>query len=54
MPDQPYLPALSDDDLRETLDLMATAVASMSVRRDNQAEVSPRLSRYTCPTGSTI
>ncbi|MGX0978420.1 hypothetical protein ACSSVY_004160 [Roseovarius sp. MBR-51] len=26
MPDQPDLPALSDDNLRETLDLMATAV----------------------------
>jgi|TARA_R110000744_G_scaffold377735_1_gene493058 hypothetical protein len=32
MPDQPDLPALSYDDLRETLDLMATAVASMSDR----------------------
>lgn len=32
--DQPDLPALSDDDLRETLDLMATAVASMSNRID--------------------
>lgn len=35
MPDQPDLPALSDDDLRETLDLMATAVASMSDRIDD-------------------
>lgn len=33
-PDQPEFPALSDDELRETLDLMATAVASMSNRID--------------------
>ncbi|WP_299616772.1 hypothetical protein [uncultured Tateyamaria sp.] len=32
--DQPDFPALSDDELRETLDLMATAVASMSDRID--------------------
>ena len=32
--DQPEFPALSDDELRETLDLMATAVASMSDRID--------------------
>ena len=34
-PDQPDLPALSDDELRETLDLMATAIASMSNRIDD-------------------
>ncbi|PYC46308.1 hypothetical protein DI396_16040 [Litorivita pollutaquae] len=33
-PDQPEFPALSDAELRETLDLMATAVASMSNRID--------------------
>lgn len=32
--DQPDFPALSDAELRETLDLMATAVASMSDRID--------------------
>ena len=32
--DQPEFPALSDAELRETLDLMATAVASMSDRID--------------------
>ena len=42
MPDQPDLPALSDDDLRETLDLMATAVASMSDRIDDLTAVAPR------------
>tara|TARA_R110002110_G_scaffold362782_1_gene572669 strand:- start:11650 stop:12213 length:564 start_codon:yes stop_codon:yes gene_type:complete len=38
-PDQPAFPALSDDDLRETLDLMATAVASMSNRIDGLTKV---------------
>lgn len=33
-PDQPEFPTLSDAELRETLDLMATAVASMSDRID--------------------
>lgn len=33
-PNQPEFPALSDAELRETLDLMATAVASMSDRID--------------------
>ena len=37
--DQPDLPALSDDELRETLDLMATAVASMSNRIDGLTKV---------------
>ena len=37
--DQPDLPALSDDELRETLDLMATAVASMSNRIDGLTRV---------------
>jgi hypothetical protein len=38
-PDQPEFPALSDDELRETLDLMATAVASMSNRIDGLTTV---------------
>lgn len=33
-PNQPEFPTLSDDELRETLDLMATAVVSMSDRID--------------------
>jgi hypothetical protein len=37
--DQLDLPALSDDELRETLDLMATAVASMSNRIDGLTTV---------------
>ncbi len=36
---QPDFPALSDDELRETLDLMATAVASMSNRIDGLTTV---------------
>ena len=39
-PDQPEFPALSDAELRETLDLMATAVASMSGRIDALTRVS--------------
>ena len=42
MPDQPDLPALSDDDLRETLDLMATTVASMSDRIDDLTAVADK------------
>ena len=42
MPDQPDLPALSEDDLRETLDLMATAVASMSDRIDDLTAVADK------------
>lgn len=38
--DQPEFPALSDAELRETLDLMATAVASMSDRIDALTRVS--------------
>jgi hypothetical protein len=56
MPDQPDLPALSDDDLRETLDLMATAVASMSDRIDDLTVVADKqikvaTSRRTRPSG---
>jgi|TARA_R110001599_G_scaffold82062_3_gene221157 hypothetical protein len=41
-PDQPEFPALSDAELRETLDLMATAVASMSNRIDGLTKVANR------------
>ena len=40
--DQPDLPALSDDELRETLDLMATAIASMSNRIDDLTTVADK------------
>ena len=42
MTDQPDLPALSDDELRETLDLMATAIASMSNRIDDLTTVADK------------
>src|SRR6056297_541679 len=42
MPDQPDFATLSDDDLRETLDLIATAVASMSDRIDNLTAVTDK------------
>ena len=41
-PDQPEFPALSDAELRETLDLMATAVASMSNRIDGLTKAANR------------
>ncbi|WP_299616831.1 hypothetical protein [uncultured Tateyamaria sp.] len=41
-PDQPEFPALSDKELRETLDLMATAVASMSNRIDELQTVAKK------------
>mgnify|MGYP001233222247 CR=1 FL=1 len=41
-PDQPGSPTLSDNDLRETLDLMATAVASMSDRIDDLTVVADK------------
>ena len=41
-PDQPEFPALSDAELRETLDLMATAVASMSNRIDELQTVAKK------------
>ena len=41
-PDQLGLPALSDDELRETLDLMATAIASMSNRIDDLTTVADK------------
>lgn len=41
-PDQPEFPALSDKELRETVDLMATAVASMSNRIDGLTKAANR------------
>ena len=41
-PDQPKFPALSDAELRETVDLMATAVASMSNRIDGLTKAANR------------
>lgn len=41
-PDQTGLLALSDDELRETLDLMATAIASMSNRIDDLTTVADK------------
>ena len=41
-PEQPGLSALSDDELRETLDLMATAIASMSNRIDDLTTVADK------------
>lgn len=46
-PDQPGLPALSDDELRETLDLMATAIASMSNRIDDLTTVADKQIKVT-------
>ena len=46
MSDTPVSPApLSDDDLRETLDLLATAVASISDRVDDQTRVLDRVNK---------
>ena len=46
MSDTPAFPApLSDDDLRETLDLLATAVASISDRVDDQTRVLDRVNK---------
>ena len=43
MTDQPPAPALSDDELRETLDLLSTVLASVSDRVDNQTITMDRL-----------
>lgn len=46
MPDPSTSPApLSDDDLRETMDLLATAVASISDRVDDQTRVLDRVNK---------
>lgn len=45
MSDPSASPALSDDELRETLDLMATAVASISDRVDDQTKILDRVNK---------
>ena len=45
MSEQLEFPALSDDELRETLDLMATAVASISDRVDDQTKILDRVNK---------
>ena len=46
MSDTPASPTpLSDDDLRETLDLLATAIASISDRVDDQTRVLDRVNK---------
>lgn len=50
MPDQPDLPSLSDDDLRETLDLLSTVVASVSDRIDSQTRAIDRLTKTAAET----
>ena len=50
MPDQPDLPALSDDYLRETLDLLSTVVASVSDRIDSQTHAIDRLTKTAAET----
>ena len=45
MSDQPEFPTLSDDELRETLDLLATAVASISDRVDDQTRILDRVNK---------
>jgi hypothetical protein len=38
-PDQPALPTLSDDELRDSLELFATGLASLSERIDEQSKM---------------
>lgn len=45
MPDQPDLPALSDDELRETLELLSTVLASVSDRVDDQTKALDRINK---------
>jgi uncharacterized membrane protein len=45
MSEQLEFPALSDDELRETLDLLATAVASISDRVDDQTRMLDRVNK---------
>lgn len=45
MPDQYAAPALSDTDLRETLDLLSTVVASVSDRMDSQTQAIDRMAK---------
>lgn len=50
MPDQSAAPALSDADLRETLDLLSTVVASVSDRMDSQTQAIDRLTKTAAET----
>jgi len=50
MPDQPAAPALTDADLRETLDLLSTVVASVSDRMDSQTQAIDRLTKTAAET----
>lgn len=38
-PDQPAFPTLSDDEMRDSLELFATALAGMSERIDEQGKL---------------
>ena len=38
-PDQPAFPTLSDDEMRDSLELFATALAGMSERMDEQGKL---------------
>ena len=50
MPDTSHSPALSDAELRETLDLLATILASVSDRTDSQSEALDRLAKVSAET----
>lgn len=50
MPEQSAAPALSDAELRETLDLLSTVVASVSDRMDNQTQAIDRLTKTAAET----
>ena len=45
MPDQPSFPSLSDDELRETLELLSTVMASVSDRVDDQTKALDRINK---------
>lgn len=49
-PDRSVAPALSDADLRETLDLLSTVVASVSDRMDSQTHAIDRLTKTAAET----
>lgn len=50
MSDQSAAPALFDADLRETLDLLSTVVASVSDRMDSQTQAIDRLTKTAAGT----
>ena len=45
MPEQPSFPSLSDDELRETLELLSTVMASVSDRVDDQTKALDRINK---------